>query len=318
MRSSNSLDRLGTGSAEDSGGEKDARCLKEPILRNNFDPEPTAAENGPQNAPPSPKTTPPSGTNGPPNPTPGAPDAGPISPKARTGPKTPRGKRAVSRNAIKHAIFSPNPVVIAGLETIDEWEDFQAQIAESWTPVGRYERELAYDIAFGLRRLQRCRIQEAAQLTRQVEEIEDELIAEANDDDDDDEGGDSDRDDDRNERPSRPLRPVEPDRLRAHQLLNLIPDGFAIDRALRYETHARRALLQSVHELEARQARRLGERPPLARVDFTAGPSLRSPSARGSTAYEQLNQSIDRAQRDLATRRRARRSAANSPAEDES
>ena len=303
--------------------------MKEPILRNNFDSESTPTTNGPQDAPPSPETPPASAPKTRPSPPPGAPDPALSPPKARRarperslpssdlpavagakgrrGPKTPRGKRAVSRNAIKHAIFSPNPVVIAGLETIEEWEEFQVQVAESWSPVGTYERELAYDIAFGLRRLQRCRIHEAALLSRQVEEVEGELMEEDDDDDDDDDDDrDRGRDEDESERPSRPVRPVDPTRLRAHQLLNVIPDGFSIDLVLRYETHVRRALLQTVHELEARQARRLGEQPSLARVDFTAGPSLRPPSARGSSAFEQLNHRIDRAQRDLAERRRHR------------
>ena len=96
-------------------------------------------------------------------------------PKKKPGPKTPHGKRAVSRNAIKHAILSPHPVVIVGLETIEEWEQFESEIVESWHPEGRYERELTGDIAFGLSRLRRCRIHESAKLSQQVGEVEREL-----------------------------------------------------------------------------------------------------------------------------------------------
>jgi len=332
--------------------------VKEPILRNNFDSESAPGENGPENGAISTGTPPVSGADLPPeaiplssqgpalersegrgqgrgpsatlHPTPSTPrqslpssEAKGDAPKARRGPKTERGKRAVSRNAIKHAIFSPNPVVIAGLETIEEWEEFQAEIAESWGPAGRYERELAYDVAFGFRRLHRCRIYEAALLSSQVQEIERALIEEANDDDDDDDDDEFDDDDsgqpdeDQDEGPSRPLRPVDPARLRAHKLREVIPDGFSIDRLLRYETHARRALLQSVHELEATQARRRGEQAHLARVDFNAGPSLKPPSARGSSAYEELNQRLARTRHDLAQPRRHRRQPARPPAEDE-
>ena len=87
-------------------------------------------------------------------------------PKKKRGPKTARGKRAISRNAI----LSSHPVVIAGLETIEDWQDFESEIAESWQPEGAYERELARDIAFGLWRLRRCRIHESAVLGRQVDE----------------------------------------------------------------------------------------------------------------------------------------------------
>jgi hypothetical protein len=254
-------------------------------------------------------------------------DPGVRPARRRSGPKTAEGKRAVSRNAIKHAIFSPHPVVIAGLETIDDWEDFQAHVAESWDPQGEYERQLAYDIAFGLWRLRRCRVHEAAQLTRQVYEAEENLITEANEDDEDEEDASADDDEHgedaarTNERPaarrSPPVR-IDPLQLRAHQLLNVVPQGWSLDRILRYETHVRRALLQTIHELEARQARRLGERPPLARVDFTASPSLRHPTgARSSSAFDQLNHDLDRAQRDLAKRKRARRPLPGPAADDE-
>ncbi len=218
----------------------------------------------------------------------------------KRGPNTERGKRAVSRNAVKHGILSPHPVVIAGLETIEAWEEFEGEIVEYWQPVGRYERELVADIAFGLWRFRRCRIHESAQISRQVEEVEGELQqADAYDDEDDE-------DDDHEAVEERELPPVDPVRLRANQHLKIIPDGWSIDRILRYETHVRRALLQTVHELEVRQAHRKGEQSPLARVDFTAGPSLRRPSVAGSSVLQQINQDMALAERGLAARKRVR------------
>src|SRR6202165_5611852 len=154
---------------------------------------------------------------------------------SKRGPKTPRGKRAISRNAIKHAILSEHPVVIVGFETIEEWEEFEAEIVESWAPVGRYERELATDVAFGLWRLRRCRIHESASLSQQVEQEMKDLFEEANpdyDDDDDDEDGEGDSEDDEGagdesvgahgDAPARELVPVDPLALRAGQQLNII------------------------------------------------------------------------------------------------
>jgi hypothetical protein len=42
---------------------------------------------------------------------------------------------------------------------------------------------------------------------------------------------------------------------------------------MRYETHLHRLYIQTLHELEAIQARRHGERTPLARLDITASPA---------------------------------------------
>jgi len=307
--------------------------MKKPILQNNFDSESGGASDGAKTAKSSrknaPKTTSEAARDRPAD-APNASDSpsrvgrgpgegsdspsrvGPALslPKGR-GPRTSRGKRAISRNAIKHAIFSSNPVVIAGLETIEEWEQFESEVAESWSPVGRYERELAYDIAYGLRRLQRCRFYEAALLSGQAEKVEEKLIEDANDEGDDGDGDDDDEDvdarEDESQRPSYPVRRVDPARLRAHQLLAVIPDGYSIDLILRYETHVRRALVQTVHELEACQSRRLGEQLPLARVQFNSGPSLRRETVRGSSAFDKLNEDLGRAERGLARRRRARR-----------
>jgi hypothetical protein len=41
---------------------------------------------------------------------------------------------------------------------------------------------------------------------------------------------------------------------------------------MRYEAHLHRQYIQTLHELEALQARRRGERTPLARLDITGAP----------------------------------------------
>ncbi|MBI3966289.1 MAG: hypothetical protein HY329_11715 [Chloroflexi bacterium] len=58
----------------------------------------------------------------------------------------------------------------------------------------------------------------------------------------------------------------ELERLRAGRLIPTEPD---LNKVIRYETHLHRQLVQTMHELEALQARRRGLPAPLARLDLT-------------------------------------------------
>ena len=49
----------------------------------------------------------------------------------------------------------------------------------------------------------------------------------------------------------------------------LLPPEQTLERIMRYEAHLHRQWVQTIHELEALQARRKGERTPLARLDVT-------------------------------------------------
>ena len=49
----------------------------------------------------------------------------------RGGPTSDKGKAISSRNALKHGIMSPHPVIIETLETIEAWEEFESEIVES-------------------------------------------------------------------------------------------------------------------------------------------------------------------------------------------
>jgi len=178
--------------------------------------------------------------------------------KKKRGPKTNAGKKAVSRNALKHAIFSPHPVIIEGLETIEDWEKFESEIVESWATEGRYEQELAERIAFLLWRLRRCRHHETAVLNHQVQRTGEDLST-----------GDAylaGRDAE--------VPDPDPDRVAAFQQLRIIPGELSIDRIMRYETHVHRLLVSTIHELEARQAARRGERVTLGRFDFNSVQNL--------------------------------------------
>ncbi len=183
----------------------------------------------------------------------------PAPKKKKRGPKTPEGKKAVSRNAVKHGLRTPHPFIIEGLESPEEWEQFKLGIIESWQPLGVQELELAVNIAFGHWKLRRCRLTENSVLSKQVEETEWELQQEDALEDD---------------LPDDAPRPrIDPERLIHNQQLKLIPDGWSMDRMLRYEAFVRKALAQDMRELEVHQARRHGIPTPLARVVFNSDPS---------------------------------------------
>jgi hypothetical protein len=66
--------------------------------------------------------------------------------------------------------------------------------------------------------------------------------------------------------------PVKEEWIRKREADLLIPSGPTLERVMRYEAHLHRQLVQSMHELEALQARRRGEATPLARLDVAGGP----------------------------------------------
>jgi hypothetical protein len=211
------------------------------------------------------------------------------------GPKTPKGKAISSRNATKHGIRSPHPFIIEGLESPEEWEEFKLGIIESWQPVDMQELEHAINIAFDHWKLRRCRVYENALLSKQVDETEYELQLEDADDDGLPEGA--------------LLPAIEPERLVHHQHLQVIPNGWSMDRILRYEAQARKTLSQDTHMLEVQQARRRGERTPLARVEFNSGPSF-APSSRSTSDIPEFQLARERvrlAEIGLADRRHAAR-----------
>jgi hypothetical protein len=52
----------------------------------------------------------------------------------------------------------------------------------------------------------------------------------------------------------------------------LLPGDYHLPTIMRYEAHLHRQYIQTLHELEAMQARRKGESSPLARLDITGPP----------------------------------------------
>jgi hypothetical protein len=66
-----------------------------------------------------------------------------------TGPKTERGKRAVSRNAIKHGLLAREVVITAGdgEENLEEFNALLERLWESYEPMGVVEESLIQTIA---------------------------------------------------------------------------------------------------------------------------------------------------------------------------
>ncbi len=88
----------------------------------------------------------------------------------RRGPKTPAGKLAVSRNASKHGILSPRPVV-AAFESGRAWKAHREAIIESLAPVGGMEEALAERVALNSWRLNRVVVYETQSIAAEQEAV---------------------------------------------------------------------------------------------------------------------------------------------------
>ena len=87
------------------------------------------------------------------------------------GPNTVRGKEISSKNALRHGILSPKPVV-KGLEREEVWETFREEILVSLAPVGTLELDLAYHAASLLWRRKRVTLYEAHSIMLLMEEVD--------------------------------------------------------------------------------------------------------------------------------------------------
>ena len=177
---------------------------------------------------------------------------------ARGGPKTDNGKAIASRNALAHGINSTEPV-IEGMETHDDWQRHLDGILASLDPAGALEETLAERAANLLWRLHRITRFEVAVTARQVAGAETSIaIADAYAD-----GTIS----------SGKLPAIDPERVARAQEACVLADHRDLDKIMRYEAHLHRQCLQTLHELEALQARRRGEQTHLARLDISTPPA---------------------------------------------
>jgi hypothetical protein len=175
----------------------------------------------------------------------------------RRGPNSGRGKAASSRSALKHGLRSEEALIPG--ESPDDWRRHLEGIVESLAPQNYLEHKLAELIALGLWRRWRIERHEAAVVTAYMGRAEEELqIAQAYTDGTLSKGI---------------LPEISGEHVEAVRRRRLIPPDTDLDKIMRYKGSEHRQLLQNMHEFEALQARRKGERSPLARFDFTASPA---------------------------------------------
>ncbi len=175
-----------------------------------------------------------------------------------TGPKTSAGKAVASRNAIVHAIRSKKPV-IHGMEEESDWRAHRHGIMASLDPQGQLENALADRVALLLWRLDRVTRYEVAVTDRHVAAARSDLaIADAYAQGTIAEGK---------------FPEVTPERVALTQISRIIPPENDLNIIMRYESHLHRQCIQTLHELEAFQARRHGEQTRLVRLDISSPPS---------------------------------------------
>jgi hypothetical protein len=179
------------------------------------------------------------------------------------GPKTKRGKAASSRNALKHGITSTSPV-IPEMESEEEWERHLQGFFEYHAPEGYFEEVLVARLANFFWRLNRVTRHEVAVVFTQVARTQaDHNAAEAYIS-----GGKKQEPHDDDPSPEEAAALIE-----LEQEVRLAPWTDDLANIMRQETHLHRQWVQTLHELEALQARRRGQPAYLARVDFSGPPA---------------------------------------------
>ncbi len=188
------------------------------------------------------------------------------------GPKTKAGKAKVARNAVKHGITSPSPV-IPGMETEEGWEAHRDGIIESVQPEGYLERELAQNLALHLWQHRRVTRYITAVTAMHVASMEEDFITsamylygvEAVE-----EQAEGKRDD---------LPEPTEEEIQWRRERRMIPGKINLDTIMRYEGHLQRLWQGTLHELEVIQARRMGQPSPLTRVGYSSPPQFRNTHA---------------------------------------
>ena len=155
------------------------------------------------------------------------------------GPKTEKGRAIARLNALKHGFAAKSPV-IPDIEDEDEWRRHHAGIVASLKPEGYLEEVLTRRIATALWELDRLTSYQVAATYA-----------------------------------ARSKEPVDapPEDIAEDQQGRLLPPGSDLLLIMRYASHLHRLWVQTLHELEALQARRRGQPAYLARVDFSGPPT---------------------------------------------
>jgi len=189
------------------------------------------------------------------------------------GPRTTEGRRRASRNATTHGLYAA-PDIVVGDERPGDWQQYHDDIVRDRQPHGALETTLASRVAVLLWRLRRLNREDAAAVTRRNEHQAAIEAAEARHaaarrarlqaPEDASNGAGA-------HEPATKItgfytaalvpRPPSP-------IPALLPSERDLAILLRVEAHLNRQLMQTLHELEALQARRRGTATPLARVSI--------------------------------------------------
>ena len=176
-----------------------------------------------------------------------------VSP-ARKPRRVPSEEARRSRkrlNALLHGITSNSPV-IPGMENEAAWQHHCDGIVASIEPVGGLEEFFAQRLASLLWRLNRIVRYEIAATMLAIEGTAEAVAASDN---------------------YLALPSTEPEIVEEQRELRILPSDPHLERITKQERHFHRQALQTLHEIEALQARRKGHPVNLARVDFSGSPA---------------------------------------------
>jgi len=196
----------------------------------------------------------------------------PVTPEpglAKGGPRTARGKAASRSNAVKHGLRSDAPVIPI-FEDFDEWEAHRKGILASIEPVGALETAHAERVASLYWRIQRVPRYETEMMAHSLDKIGEDLARSAvnaaatarygaaigivTDE-------------------TKPDKATLMDKIDVAVSARMLPSSENMEKIMRYESHLHRQLQQTLHELEALQGRRKGDRiSSLTRIDVAASP----------------------------------------------
>jgi hypothetical protein len=187
------------------------------------------------------------------------------APSYSQAPIPPEGKAASSQNTRRHGLHT-RAIVIPGVESEDDWRAFHDDVFAALAPEGPVESSLADRIAGLMWRIARIpRAERDLVAERQMhEDAETARIVRLN------EGRAREYEQLKN-KDFGIYNDVVEETLRPQDVWTLpprvLPSDAQLNQVIRYESHLGRQLRESLHELEAMQARRNGDPTSLARVD---------------------------------------------------
>ena len=179
--------------------------------------------------------------------------------KPRRAPSEEARRSKKRLNALVHGITSNSPV-IPGMEDEAAWKRHCDGIVASIEPVGGLEEFLAQRLASLLWRLNRVVRYEVAVTMHSIDGTAEAVTISENY-----RAGTILSEDD--------FIVPEPEIVEEQRELRILPSDIHLERIMKQERHVHRQAIQTLHEIEALQARRKGHRVNLARVDFSGSPA---------------------------------------------